>query len=262
MFKRPDFLVLNVVMAVAVLAVLAMVTTDRRTAVHGSAGSPAIWSSPLPDAVLARIPRFAAPPPPQRSLAAGRTVPGVYRTVPTEQPVAFLTIDDGWVKNPAAVQLLRAARIPVTLFLTTNAVRDDPGFFRALQGAGAVIEAHTLDHPHLAGMPYERQKQQICGSADELGRMFGRRPVLFRPPYGSMDSNTSKAIRDCGMKATALWRSAVDGGVVRYASGERLTRGDIIVMHFRQSFTADFMAALRAIHDAGLTPARLEDYVG
>jgi hypothetical protein len=37
--------------------------------------------------------------------------------------------------------------------------------------------------------------------------------------------------------------------------------GDIILMHFRPRFVDDFLAVLGAIHRAGLTPARLEDYI-
>jgi hypothetical protein len=32
-------------------------------------------------------------------------------------------------------------------------------------------------------------------------------------------------------------------------------------MHFRPAFIADFLAVLKAIKEAGLTPARLEDYI-
>jgi hypothetical protein len=32
-------------------------------------------------------------------------------------------------------------------------------------------------------------------------------------------------------------------------------------MHFRPAFVKDFLAALRAIRRAGLTPALLEDYI-
>jgi hypothetical protein len=41
----------------------------------------------------------------------------------------------------------------------------------------------------------------------------------------------------------------------------RVRAGDIILMHFRSTFPDDFVAALRAIKAAGLTPAVLADYV-
>jgi hypothetical protein len=44
-------------------------------------------------------------------------------------------------------------------------------------------------------------------------------------------------------------------------SVHRIHAGDIILMHFKPTFVQDVLAALRAIHDAGLTPALLEDYI-
>jgi hypothetical protein len=44
-------------------------------------------------------------------------------------------------------------------------------------------------------------------------------------------------------------------------AAHRIFPGDIILMHFRPAFLRDVLAALRAIHAAGLTPALLEDYV-
>jgi peptidoglycan/xylan/chitin deacetylase (PgdA/CDA1 family) len=120
-----------------------------------------------------------------------------------------------------------------------------------------------VSHPSLRGLPYAKQKQQICGSADDLGALFGRRPVLFRPPYGEYDKTTLRAAHDCGMKAVLRWKEAANAGHVFYQTAEKKVRpGDIILMHFRPAFVADFLAVLTAIRDAGLTPALLEDYVG
>jgi peptidoglycan/xylan/chitin deacetylase (PgdA/CDA1 family) len=216
----------------------------------------------LPADVRARIPTFPARPAPQPvTLPAGPAAP-VLNRVPTSQPVAFITIDDGWVRLPEAVELLRAAGVPVTLFLTVNAIVADPGYFRQLQAVGAVVEAHTVTHPQLRGAPYDRQRREVCDSADQLGTLYGRRPVLFRPPFGEYDAVTHRAVRDCGLKATLTWTQTVNAGVVRYQGPPRVQPGDILLMHFRPTFVADFLAALRAIHDAGLTPALLEDYVG
>ncbi|MEV1289519.1 polysaccharide deacetylase family protein [Micromonospora sp. NPDC049679] len=211
--------------------------------------------------ILARIPTFPAAPPPQPiTLPAGASAPWLTH-IPTTQPVAFITIDDGWVKHPQAFALIRAAQVPVTLFLTVNAIQDDPGHFARLQAAGAVIEAHTISHPNLRGRSYDFQRREICGSADRLGAMYGRRPVLFRPPFGEQDPTTLRAVRDCGMRAAFFWKETVNNGVVRYQVGRKVQCGDIILMHFRPAFVADFLAALQAIHDAGLTPALLADYL-
>jgi peptidoglycan/xylan/chitin deacetylase (PgdA/CDA1 family) len=207
------------------------------------------------------IPVFPpAPPPVPISLPPGDAVPFLH-AIPTNQRVAFLTIDDGYTKVPDAPALIAAAHVPVTLFLTENAIRDNPGFFAPMQQSGAVIEDHTITHTELRGRSYALQKHEICASADQLGKWYGRRPVLFRPPFGDQDRNTLRAAHDCGMKAAFMWKATVDKGTVRYQEGRTLQPGDIVLMHFRPAFVQDFLAALNAIHRAGLTPALLDDYI-
>ena len=210
-----------------------------------------------------RLPTFGPAPAPElvRFPHEPGRAPWVKR-IPTQQNVAFLTIDDGWIKRPEALDLLRAARVPVSLFLTVNAMKDNPGYFRALQGIGAMIEAHTVTHRMLRGMSYEGQRREICGSSDWLAAQYGRRPTLFRPPFGEKDDATLRAAHDCGMAACFFWTETVDKGKVFYQTAEkRIQHGDIILMHFREAYAEDFLAALTAIKAAGLTPALLESYV-
>jgi peptidoglycan/xylan/chitin deacetylase (PgdA/CDA1 family) len=210
---------------------------------------------------LSDIPRFPPPPAPERiTLGRNGRIPVLSR-LPVTQPVAFLTIDDGYLKPAEAQKLFAAARVPVTLFLTTDAIRDNVAFFDRLRPYGAVIESHTISHPNLRDRPYQFQTRQVCGSADRLAGWYGRRPVLFRPPFGEKDATTLRAAGECGIKAVLLWKETVHKGKVRYQEGNQVRRGDIILMHFRPAFAQDFIAALQAIHRAGLTPALLEDYL-
>ena len=223
--------------------------------------SPSTPTSPPSGDYLARVPKFGDRPPAKKVQLPEGTSAAWLTHIQTDQPVAFLTMDDGWVKRPEALAMFQKANIPVTLFLTINAIKDNPGYFQQLRGAGAVIEAHTLTHTKLKGKSYDFQKREICGSADQLGQLYGRRPVLFRPPFGEKDDTTLKVVHDCGMKAAFFWKETVDKGIVRYQTGNTIQRGDIILMHFRDRFVDDFIAALQAIKNAGLTPALLEDYI-
>jgi peptidoglycan/xylan/chitin deacetylase (PgdA/CDA1 family) len=229
--------------------------------------SPPVSSSPSPSAelpanILARIPKFPpAPPPAPITVPAGNSA-GWYSAIPTTEPVAFITIDDGWTQDPRAAALFRAAHVPVTLFLEINAIQSNVEYFRQLQQAGAVIEAHTITHRNLKGASYAIQKHEICGSADKLGQLYGRRPLLFRPPFGEKDATTLRVVHDCGMHAAFFWKETTDKGIVRYQSPvHRVQPGDIVLMHFRPAFVDDFLGVLAAIAQSGLTPALLEDYV-
>ncbi len=238
--------------------------TPSPTPSPSAAATPAPPSPPTLADYLARIPKFGpAPAPAPVSLphAAGRAA--FAYEIPTTRPVAFLTIDDGVVRHPMALDLIRAAKIPVTLFLTTRYVSGNQGFFGALRDTGyATIEDHTITHTKLTTLSYGDQKHELCGASDQLAQWYGRRPILFRPPYGERNDATLAAAWDCGLKAGFYWRETVDAGNVYYQRPDhKIHQGDIILMHFRPAFPDDFIAALTAIKNSGLTPALLEDYV-
>ncbi|MEH0520090.1 polysaccharide deacetylase family protein [Streptomyces stelliscabiei] len=214
-----------------------------------------------------------APPParpdrPSRLRVAGPGLPPVVDRVPTRDKVVFLTYDDGAEKDPAFVDMVRELRLPVSMFLTDSVVGPGYGHFARLRAVGATVQNHTLDHTALRGLPYAGQRAEICGQQHKLRQRFGARPTLFRPPYGVHDATTLRAAADCGIAAVVLWRASMQINDLRYAVGDRLRPGDIVLAQFRgpdqlQGATLTEMTArlLRRIQAQGLTVGRLEDYL-
>jgi peptidoglycan/xylan/chitin deacetylase (PgdA/CDA1 family) len=209
------------------------------------------------------IPTFAPAPAPQPiTVSRNGSVAPIFQRLPIHQRVAFLTMDDGQTRLAAAHQLMAAAHVPFTMFLIAPVAAKNPSFFKQLEADGGVIEDHTLTHPSLRGRPYSVQRREICGAEDSLNTAFGIHTRFFRPPYGTYDATTLRAVHDCGLQAAFSWSETVENGKVSYqTSVHRIHAGDIILMHFKPTFVKDVLAALRAIHDAGLTPALLENYV-
>jgi peptidoglycan/xylan/chitin deacetylase (PgdA/CDA1 family) len=210
----------------------------------------------------ARLPKFGpAPPPHPVPVPAGPLAP-IYTRLPVDQPVAFLTIDDGFSQHPEYVTLMKAAHIRFTMFLIASVAAGNPSFFQQLAAAGGVIEDHTVTHPSLRGRPYVFQRREVCDARTSLQQTFGTTMHLFRPPFGNYDETTLQAVHDCGLRAAFYWSETVNDGTVFYQTAEHVIHaGDIILMHFRPAFVNDVIAALTAIHNAGLTPALLEDYI-
>jgi peptidoglycan/xylan/chitin deacetylase (PgdA/CDA1 family) len=228
-----------------------------------SSRSPSPPASPTGGASFqGRLPSFPPPPSPQPIKAPGGPYAPIYKRLPVNQPVAFLTMDDGWTQLPVASQLMQAAHVPFTMFLIGPVAARNPGFFEKLEAQGGVVENHTLTHSEMRGKPYDFQRHEVCGAKASLEQTFGTTLSFFRPPFGDYDQTTLKVVRDCGLKAAFYWSETVNNGKVFYQTAEhRIHRGDIILMHFRPRFVDDVIAALTAIHDAGLTPALLENYV-
>jgi peptidoglycan/xylan/chitin deacetylase (PgdA/CDA1 family) len=211
---------------------------------------------------LAMVPKFGPPPVPQPITVPAGPVARIYHRLPVTQRVAFLTMDDGYVQLPQGIQLMQAAHIRFTMFLIAPVAAKGAAFFKQLESAGGVIEDHTITHSELKGKSYDFQHHEVCDARTSLQQTFGTSVQLFRPPYGDYDQTTLRAVHDCGMKAAFHWSETVNDGKVFYQTADhRIQAGDIILMHFRPAFVQDVLAALTAIHDAGLTPALLEDYL-
>lgn len=186
----------------------------------------------------------------------------VIKRIETDKPYVFITIDDGAVRHPLALELIRASGVRPTLFLNTRYAEGHGEYFKPFQQQAKVsINGHTATHPNLNGKSYDGQKQEICSNADYIAADFGARPKLFRPPFGNFDRTTRKVAADCGFTALVTWTAAVNDGVVQFQAGGKLNAGDIVLMHFRNSFTEDYLAFLNRARQDGLTPVVLDDFL-
>ncbi|MFI6984476.1 polysaccharide deacetylase family protein [Embleya sp. NPDC050154] len=215
---------------------------------------------------------FTPPPAPPavKPIKAGGPQPPVVDKIPTEEKIVFITIDDGAEKDPGFLDMMRDLRIPVSMFLNDTYVRQDPEYFRKLQALGATVQNHTLSHPDLKTLGAEAQKHQICGQQDRLAEIYGKRPTLFRPPYGNWNATTQTVAGGCGgIDAIVKWRESMQINDMQYVGEKKLHPGDIILAHFRgpgelkgTTMTEMFGNMLRKIQAQGYTVARLEDYIG
>ena len=201
-----------------------------------------------------------AAPRPAAPVTLSQTTPALDH-VPTTDKVIFLGIDDGLVRDPALLTLLRKTRIPLTLFLVREPARDGATFFQEMQTLGATVQDHTIEHPQLKQLGWSDQHHQICDELPELTSIYGTRPTLFRPPYGEWNETTRSVVASCGMKALILWRGATNDGRLDIVGGA-FHPGDIILMHFRTDLVQNLQLVLARAQAEGYKIGRLEDYLG
>jgi peptidoglycan/xylan/chitin deacetylase (PgdA/CDA1 family) len=200
------------------------------------------------------------PPKVMEPLVADKGPIPVVSRIPTPDPVVFITIDDGALKDPAVLEVIRRRQLPVTAFLTRNQITDNPGFFAELQAEGAVIGSHSMSHANLKRLDANRQRAEICSMNEEFTAWFGAPPRLFRPPYGNWNAATLEAAASCGLTSVVMWTAIYEKGELT-TQGPPLGNGDIILMHFRRELAADLDRLADALALAGLTPADLGDYL-
>ena len=245
-FRYRGFAALTAFVAALAALVVPQAAPGKAAAVAQPARTP-----PLPPTV-----RPAARPKPK--LVPAKTVFDVQ----TKDRVVFLTIDDGAVRDPSMITVLKQAHIRPTLFLTKQYVDADAAFFGRLRDqTGGAIENHTATHPNLKGMPLAAQRAEIGPVSDFYATKFGKRPTLFRAPYGNVDKNTLLAAAAAGAKYDVHWDSEIDDGHIAYAGSHHFWPGSIVLMHFRHSFHRDVAAFLAQARRDHLRPALLTDYL-
>ncbi|MGA5519568.1 polysaccharide deacetylase family protein [Streptomyces pseudogriseolus] len=202
------------------------------------------------------------------SAVAPAPLPPVVDHVTTDEPVVFLTYDDGAERDPRFIDLVRERGLPVGMFLTDSVTGPGYGHFARLRAVGATLQNHTLDHPALPGLPLAAQRAQICGQQRKLAARFGVRPRLFRPPYGRYDTATLRAAAECGIAAVVLWRVTLepDGHLTYHHGPHHLIPGDIIAVPSGEapplSLAERTTRLLGELEERGLRVGRLEDHVG
>ncbi|MEO3974165.1 polysaccharide deacetylase family protein [Streptomyces sp. CAU 1734] len=198
----------------------------------------------------------------------GDELPPVFTTVPVEENVVFLTIDDGSEKDPELLRMMSDLQIPYSSFLSDYVINDNYGYFREMRDRGVTLHNHTLNHRYMPGLSYAEQKKEICGQQENLERLYGKRPQLFRPPYGNYNRDTLVAAKACGVRAVPLWAAEGFPDRMEWREWDKdLHPGDIILTHFRgpgdwEGTMPDMIRqVMKVVTEKGYAIARLEDYV-
>ena len=235
-------------------------TTAAQTVATTIAAAPTTSTSTTTTSTTTTLPpgfptSSIAPVVPVNGLAAKIT------RVETTDRVVFLTIDDGIVKDPAAMKFLVDNKMPATLFLVSGEFRKDPAYFAQILTVGGTISSHTMSHPALKGLSLQRQISEICNMRNVIAEELGDAGHLMRPPYGSSDENTRRAAASCGINVVVNWNSELWEGNVDILQRPGLQPGDIFLTHFRTDLLDNLISFKAAVDQQGFTIGRLEEYL-
>jgi peptidoglycan/xylan/chitin deacetylase (PgdA/CDA1 family) len=189
---------------------------------------------------------------------SSRTVPVVSR-IATRDPVVFITIDDGFTRTDRAKALLN--EIEYSAFVLRGPLEQAPGFWKQEYARGVSYGNHTARHPNLKRMSKREQRREICAGRDAVKKVVGTTPVLFRPPGGNWNRDTLLAARDCSMTHLVLWNVVVSGSSIS-TWGPPISRGDIILLHFRPDLDVSLKVLMKELERLNLRPADIADYLG
>lgn len=127
---------------------------------------------------------------------------------PFPDRTVILTVDDayksllteGWPR-------LKAAGIPLTLFVSTDAVDAGSSNYmswddvRTLRSEGVEIGHHTASHMHMVAAGLEAALKDVRRASTRFETELGSVPTVFAYPYGEYDTRIANAIKAEGFEA-------------------------------------------------------------
>ncbi|HEY2125252.1 MAG TPA: polysaccharide deacetylase family protein [Chthoniobacterales bacterium] len=121
-----------------------------------------------------------------------------FSAVHVDEPYIAMTFDDGphATLTPKLLDLLAARHIKVTFFVLGECVEQNPEVLRRAAREGHEIGNHSWSHPQFTRLSDEAIRSQLRRTDDAIKAITGKRPTLFRPPYGAISARQKKWIHD------------------------------------------------------------------
>ena len=148
-----------------------------------------------------------------------------------------LTFDDGpGPYTPQVLSVLERFKVKATFFVIGKMLRYFGASTVREVEDGDVIGDHTETHPMLAHMSGHDQYEELFEQIARVELLGGRRPTLFRPPYGSFNATTLRELKKLHLLMT-LWSVDTDDyrqpgvSVIVERALEGAHPGEILLLH-------------------------------
>jgi peptidoglycan/xylan/chitin deacetylase (PgdA/CDA1 family) len=151
--------------------------------------------------------------------------PSVYRGSETRAAIA-LTFDDGPSEStPELLKILARYEACATFFQCGANVRRLPEIAREVADAGHEIGNHTDTHAKLYLKSADFIYRELSAAEETIERVTGRRPRLFRAPYGARWFGLRDAQRRLGLMGVMWTTLALDWKWPASGVARRLQKG-------------------------------------
>jgi peptidoglycan-N-acetylglucosamine deacetylase len=140
------------------------------------------------------------------------------------------------------VDVLVREKVPATLFMSGRWVEKNKDRAKSLAANPQFeIANHAFLHPHMLEKDDERILRELKRTQDIIGKVTGKQPKYFRPPFGEVDERLARLAAEAGLVTVqydiasgdpdpGLSAKRIIRGVVGKAKG-----GSIVVFHMNEN---------------------------
>ncbi len=166
----------------------------------------------------------------------------------TKKEIA-ISFDDGPATNytPQILQLLKAENVTATFFCIGSRIAGNENILQQITEEGHIIGNHSYSHHFWFDMfSVKKMQNDLWHMDEEMKRVTGLQPKLFRPPYGVTNPNLKKAIVNggytpVGWSVRSMDTVIKDGGKLLAKINAALKPGAVFLFHDTSKTTLEVL---------------------
>lgn len=127
-------------------------------------------------------------------------------SVDTEENKVALTINCAWSTEDIdlILETLNNNKVKCTFFMVGEWVGKNQEVVKKIFDNGHEIANHSYSHPHVNNLNYDKNVEEINKCNNLIEKVTGKRPTLYRGPYGEYNDTVIQATMDTNNK-TIQW---------------------------------------------------------
>lgn len=192
----------------------------------------------------------------------------IYNVETQEKKVAF-TMNCAWSADDIddILETLNINEVKITFFMVGDWIDKNPEAVKKIYEAGHEIGNHSNTHPHVNKLTYEQNLEEIEKCSQKIEQLTGKKPTLYRAPYGEYNDTVLKASFENEYYAIQWNKDTLDyqaltGEQMWKRIGDNLQNGDIILSHNGTAHTSDSLDMLiKNIKEKGFKIVKVSDLI-
>ncbi len=157
---------------------------------------------------------------------------------PETEKVISISFDAAWGNEDTGklIEILDKYKVKTTFFVVGSWVDKYPESVKQLSDAGHEIMNHSNSHPHMTSLSKEQMIEEVKKCDDKIKKITGKKPHLFRAPYGDYNNNVVSTLRECGHYTIQWdvdsldWKNLSSGEITERVVS-RVKPGSIVLFH-------------------------------
>lgn len=179
--------------------------------------------------------------------------------VDTDKKICSISFDAAWgnEQTDGLLDTLDKYKVKTTFFLVGSWAEKYPESVKEIAKRGHDVGNHSATHAHMTQISSEDMLTELENCNNKIEKLTGKRPTLFRPPYGDYDNNVVNTVMSLDMYCVQWnidsldWKDPSVDQIVQNCTS-KLQPGSIILLHNGATNTPEALPkVIEAIHAQG-----------